>query len=136
MNATVKALSRSEEAVIRHHMDVLMAKEQEISGVLVSTIDGFRVAAMLTGSLSAEKLSAMASSLLAINEAVCRESSMGECRDLVIEASQGRILLMDIPHPTHKLILTVLCHAKVTMGQVLWAARGCRESLGRVFHAI
>ncbi|WP_199099569.1 roadblock/LC7 domain-containing protein [Dyella sp. ASV21] len=135
MNARERSLSRSEEAIIRHHMEALMAREQEISGVLVSTIDGFRVAACLTGTLSAEKLSAMASSLLAINEAVCQESSVGECRDLVIEASQGRILLMDIPHPAQKLILTVLCRAKVTMGQVLWAARGCRESLGKMFVA-
>ncbi|WP_157956633.1 roadblock/LC7 domain-containing protein [Dyella sp. C11] len=134
MNAMESVLSRSEEMVIRHHMEALMAREQEICGLLVSTVDGFRVAAMLTGELSAEKLSAMASSLLAINEAVCQESSLGECRDLVIEASQGRILLMDIPHPAQKLILTVLCRAKVTMGQVLWAARGCRESLGQLFH--
>lgn len=133
MNATEQGMSRSETMVIRHHMEALMACEQEISGVLVSTVDGFRVAAMLTGSLSAEKLSAMASSLLAINEAVCQESSIGECRDLVIDASQGRILLMDIPHPAQKLILTVICRAKVTMGQVLWAARGCRESLAQVF---
>jgi uncharacterized protein len=133
MNVKGQRLSRSEEAVIKHHLEALMAKEQEISGVLVSTVDGFRVAACLTGTLSAEKLSAMASSLLAINEAVCRESSVGECRDLVIEASQGRIMLMDIPHPAQKLILTVLCRAKVTMGQTLWAARSCRESLGKLF---
>ncbi|MBB3229137.1 hypothetical protein FHW69_003789 [Luteibacter sp. Sphag1AF] len=133
MSGKEERVSRSEEAIILHHLDSLMVKEQEISGVLVSTGDGFRVASRLTGSLSAEKLSAMASSLIAINEAVCKESSLGACRDLVIEASQGRILLMDIPHPAQKLILTVLCRAKVTMGQVLWAARGCRESLGKLF---
>lgn len=133
MSTPERSISRSEEAIIQQHMEALMTREQEISGVLVSTVDGFRVAARLTGTLSAEKLSAMASSLLAINEAVCRESSVGECRDLVIEASQGRILLMDIPHPAQKLILTVLCRAKVTMGQALWAARGCRESLGKMF---
>ncbi|WP_165418340.1 roadblock/LC7 domain-containing protein [Dyella amyloliquefaciens] len=119
--------------MINHHLDALMQQEQEICGAVVSTVDGFHVAARLTGSLSAEKLSAMASSLLAINEAVCRESSMGECRDLVVEASQGRILLMDVPHPAQKLILTVLCRAKTTMGKALWSARSCRESLGRVF---
>jgi uncharacterized protein len=135
MNALQQSLSRSEQAVIRHHMEALMSREQEISGVLVSTVDGFRVAAQLTGELSAEKLSAMASSLLAINEAVCQESSLGECRDLVVEATQGRILLMDIPHPAQKLILTVLCRSKVTMGQVLWATRSCRESLAQVFRS-
>jgi len=131
MTVHEQRLSRSEEAVIRQHLDALMLQE-EICGAVLSTIDGFHVAARLTGALSAEKLSAMASSLLAINEAVCRESSMGDCGDLVVEASHGRILLMGVSHPAHKLILTVLCRAKATMGKALWSARNCRESLGRV----
>lgn len=136
MSAPPRFMSRSEAAVIRQHIDALIENEHEVRGVLVSTGDGFQVASNLPPELSEEKLSAMASSMLAINEAVCRETALGNCRDLIIEASAGRILLMDIPHPAHKLVLTVLCHAKVAMGQVWWSARGCRESLARIFQTV
>lgn len=131
MNASVDTLGRTESAICQKQIDVLMLVHPEINGALVSTIDGFDVAAALRGNLSAAKLSAMTSALLALGGAVTSESGVGECRDIVIEASTGRVLLMDIPHTTRKLLLTVLCESGVTLGQVLWAARRCRQELSR-----
>ena len=131
MNASVDTFGRTESAICQERIDTLLQAHPEISGAIVSTVDGFDVAAALRGNLSAAKLSAMTSTLLALGGAVTSESDVGECRDIVIEASSGRVLLMDIPHVTRKLLLMVLCGRGVTLGQVLWAARTCREELSR-----
>jgi uncharacterized protein len=125
-----RTTSRSQIMVYLKHIDAMIRQEPEIRGALVSTIDGFEIAARLEENLSTAKVSAMTSSLLALAEAMCVEGAVGDCRDLVIDAGNGRILLMDVPHPAQKLVLTVLCSNKVTLGQVLWGARVCRQELG------
>ncbi len=131
MSTSVDVLGRTETAICQKLIDALLQTHAEISGALVSSIDGFEVAASLRGKISAARLSAMTSSLLALGEAVGNESGVGTCRDIVIDASAGRVLLMDILHPTRKLLLTVLCNTRVTLGQVLWAARNCRQEIGQ-----
>ena len=93
-------------------------------------MDGFEIAASLDSSLSAAKLSAMTSSLLALSEAISRESALGVSRDMVIDAERGRLLLMEIPTNESRLLLTVLCDNAVTLGQVLWAVKAFRDDLG------
>ncbi len=131
MTVPVDLLGHTETAICQKLIDALLQTHSEISGALVSSIDGFEVAASLRGKISAARLAAMTSSLLALGEAVGSESGVGTCRDIVIDASAGRALLMDIPHPTRKLLLTVLCNTRVTLGQVLWAARNCRQEIGQ-----
>lgn len=130
MNAEAQA-SHIEATVYQTHIDALMNLQPEISGVLISTVDGFEIASKLTPGLSAAKLSAMTSSLLALAEAMCAETAGGACRDLVIDADEGRLLLMDLPHRTQNLVLAALCTNKITLGQVLWAVRHCRDQLSR-----
>ena len=131
MSTETKLVSRTEASIYHAHIDALMTLQPEISGVLISTVDGFEIAATLTPGLSAAKLSAMTSSLLALAEAMCKETASGACRDMVIDAEKSRILLMELPHHKQKLVLAVLCTNKVTLGQVLWAVRTCREQLSR-----
>jgi uncharacterized protein len=96
---------------------------------MVATIDGFELAAHLPNRVDAARLAAMTSSLLALAEALCLDSTVGDCHDITVDARHGRILLMDIPHPAQRLVLCVLCSNKVTLGQVLWAVRNCRDTL-------
>jgi predicted regulator of Ras-like GTPase activity (Roadblock/LC7/MglB family) len=126
--ATVSAIE-FEEQICRARIDALVESRSEIDGAIVSTVDGFEVTASLRGELSAAKLSAMTSSLLALAEAISSESGIGACYDMVIEASGGRLLLMEIPRKDRQLLLTVLCDRESTMGQVLWAVRRCRDEI-------
>jgi predicted regulator of Ras-like GTPase activity (Roadblock/LC7/MglB family) len=131
MNAQVSIVTRTEAAICHMRIDTLMATQPEITGVLISTVDGFEIASKLSPGLSAAKLAAMTSSLLALSGAMCAETANGTCRDLVIDADAGRVLLMELPHRNQNLVLAVLCTGKVTLGQVLWAVRSCREDLSR-----
>lgn len=136
MNALPSHAVASEEAICLKHIEALVETHIEIDGALVSTVDGFEVAAHLGGKQSAAKLSAMTSSLLALAQAICGESGIGACNDMLIEAAAGRLLLMDIPRPERQLLLAVLCDRDSTMGQVLWAARRCRDDIVVALNAL
>lgn len=129
MNAAAPSVHDSEITICQHEIDKLIEELGEIKGVLVSSIDGFEIAARMRGNSSPAKLAAMTSSLLALGEAVSEEGEVGQCSDLVIDATSGRVLLMDIPHPTRKLLLTVLSSSTLTLGRAIWAARNCRQMI-------
>ena len=113
------------------HLDALRHEHHGVAGTLLSTRDGFEVAASVDEAVSLNKLAAMASSLLALAEAVSREGAVGQCRDLVIESSAGLVLLMDVPSATHNAVLTVLCTEAAVLGRIRWAARNAREAIAQ-----
>lgn len=117
------------------HLDALRGEHREIAGTLLSTMDGFEVAASVGPQISPRKMAAMTSSLLALAEAVSRESSVGQCRDLVIESSAGLVLMMDVPSTERRSVLTVLCTEAAVLGRVRWAARNAREAIAQALDA-
>ncbi len=131
MNAISELPGRIERALCQKHLDALIDAHPVINGALVSSIDGFEVAGHLRSSLSAATLSAMTSSQLALGEAICSETAMGACLNVVIEADQGRVLMLDIPNRRRKLLLTVLCGDDASLGSVLWPVRRCAEDIGK-----
>jgi uncharacterized protein len=131
MYAVTEMPGRTERALCQKHLDALLDAYPEISGALVSSIDGFEIAARLRPSLSPATLSAMTSSQLALGEAICSETAMGACLNVVIEAEQGRLLMLDIPNQRRKLLLTVLCGDEASLGSVLWPVRRCAQEIGR-----
>jgi uncharacterized protein len=129
MSSEATSLANDEANVCQKLIQTMVEGHAEISGALVSTVDGFEVAAFLGGQQSAAKLSAMTSSMLALSEAICIESGIGRSVDMMVEANAGRLLLMDIPVASNQLLLTAICDRDTTLGQVLWAVRRCREQI-------
>jgi predicted regulator of Ras-like GTPase activity (Roadblock/LC7/MglB family) len=117
------------------HLDALRREHREVVGTMLSTMDGFEVAASVSGHIAPKRMAAMASSLLALAEAVSRESSVGQCRDLVIESSAGLVLMMEVPSATHRSVLTVLCTEAAVLGRIRWAARQAREAIAQALDA-
>lgn len=116
-------------AALQKQLDQFVENNPDILGCAVSTVDGFEVAASMKRPMSAAKLAAMTSSLLALAEAISSESEMGASKDLVIDAEKGRLLLMEIPTAGSRLLLTALCHNSATLGQVLWPVKALRNEL-------
>jgi len=117
-----------DRAACQPHLEAL-ARNKEVLGALISTVDGFEIAAQVRATTSIKKLAAMTSSLLALAEATSQEGEVGNCIDVVIEASEGMVLMMDVPNDNRKLLLTVLCNKAATLGSVLWAARNTRTAI-------
>jgi len=120
----------AERALCQPHLDILVGGSSEVLGALISTVDGFEVAANVRATTSVQKLAAMTSSLLALAEAMSHEGEVGNCIDVVIEAGEGMVLIMDVPNDRRRLLLTVLCNKVATLGSVLWAARNTRNEIG------
>lgn len=129
MPTVVELDSRVREQACLTCITKLVEGHGDVAGALVSTVDGFPIASRLPQPDAAPRLAAMSSSLVAVAEAISRDAQVGDCRDLVIDASEGRVLLMDVPQPGGTLLLMVLCTPTATLGQVLWAARHCRRDM-------
>jgi predicted regulator of Ras-like GTPase activity (Roadblock/LC7/MglB family) len=101
-----------------------------ISAAVVATADGFEVASVQTrGSVAAARLSALASSLLALGHAALRELSMNGGGSVLVENAMGKILLMEVHRNRLPIVLCVVADADATTGTVLWAARQCTGTL-------
>jgi uncharacterized protein len=131
MNAVSELPGRTERALCQKHLDALIDGYPDIIGALVSSVDGFEIAARLQPQLSPATMSAMTSSQLALGQAICGETAMGACLNVVIEADQGRLLILDIPNQHKKLLLTVLCGKNASLGSVLWPVRRCADDIGQ-----
>lgn len=98
----------------------------EISGavaVVVSTADGFEVASRARDAAQSSRLSAMASSIAAIGAVIGEETFSGACRGIFIEADKGQIVMVEIRHPAHVLILTIVADERALLGAVTYSAR-------------
>ena len=106
-----------------------MSQTSGVTAVLVATSDGFEIASVLHQSLSAEKMAAMTSSILALGEAVLAEAELSDCQNVVIESSKGLVVMLAIGDPRNELLLSVIADRNAMLGQVLWAARRCCEQI-------
>jgi predicted regulator of Ras-like GTPase activity (Roadblock/LC7/MglB family) len=114
-----------EEALQKLLRDLL-----SVTAAVVATGDGFEVASVQAdGQMSATRLSALASSLLALGQAALRELSMTGSGSVLIEKPMGKILLVDVRRERLPVVLCVVADAGAMTGKLLWAARQCADAL-------
>ncbi|MBX3607292.1 MAG: roadblock/LC7 domain-containing protein [Piscinibacter sp.] len=86
--------------------------------VLVATVDGFSLAHAQRKSVDADRLAAIVSSIGALGAAASRETGIGEPRCLVVESTQGRLVVRCFSVGRHALIVAVLTDTSVLLGLV------------------
>ncbi len=89
--------------------------------VIVATIDGFSLAVAQRQSIDADRLAAMVSSIGALGAAASRETGIGTPRCLVVESTEGRLVVRCVNTGTHDLVIAVLADTKALLGMV-WTA--------------
>lgn len=108
----------------------LMADVPSIKAAVVATADGFEVTSAQTdGQLAASRLSALASSLLALGQAALRELAMNGSGSILIENEMGKIMLIDVRRNQIPVVLCVVADGGAITGKVLWAAKQCAADL-------
>jgi len=100
-----------------------------VTAAVVASSDGFDIAAILHGTVAPEKMAAMTSSMLALGEAILGEADLSNCRNVIIESSDGLIVMLAIGDARRELLLSVITTGDATIGQVLWAAKRCCENI-------
>ena len=111
------------------HLQAFVSATSGVTAAIVATSDGFEVASVLHSSLSPEKMAAMTSSILALGEAVLAEAGLVDCQNVVIESHGGLIVMLSVGDPDGELLLSVITDGNAMLGQVLWAARRCCQTV-------
>lgn len=113
----------------RSALDWFVSQTSGVTAALVATTDGFEVCSIMHRAVSAEKISAMTSSILALGDAVLGEASHNGCENVVIESKSGLVLMLAVRDARQELLLSVVADKNAMLGQVLWAARKCCERI-------
>jgi len=114
---------------IQQELDAFAAALPGLRNAVVASIDGFPVAEASGADGRGERLAAMTSSMLALAKAVARELALGEMELLIIEAGEGKVLMLSIPTSTRPLLLMAACTQRSVIGDVLWKARNCSRNI-------
>ena len=110
-------------------LDELMQEIKGIKAVVVSTEDGFEVAARVENTAQIARLSAMASSLAALGAMAGEESQLGVCESLVMQAAEGFIAIIQVRRADVSLIVSVVTGRDAVTGQVLYFSKKAAQLL-------
>jgi uncharacterized protein len=118
----------------RRRLEQLGEANPAITLAVLTSEDGFEIASWRGHAISA-RIAAMSSSLQALSEAMAREAGLSNSRNLVIEAENGTIVVMAIAGTAPRVSLAVVASKGENLGQLLWAARNCCQSLESTFRS-
>jgi predicted regulator of Ras-like GTPase activity (Roadblock/LC7/MglB family) len=124
MNIAPRILIAAEAAI-----ETLMSEVKGVKAVVISTEDGFELAARVENTAQVARLSAIASSLAALGGVAAEESRMGDCDNVSIEATHGHILMLQARHAEVALIVSVVAGRDAIIGQVLYFAKQATQLL-------
>ncbi len=113
-------------------LDELMLEIKGAKAAVVSTEDGFEVAARVENTAQISRLSAMASSLAALGAMAGEESQLGICESLMMQAVEGFIAIVQVRRTDVSLILSVVAGHDAITGQVLYFSKKAAATLQNV----
>nr|WP_295521156.1 roadblock/LC7 domain-containing protein [uncultured Stenotrophomonas sp.] len=99
-----------------------------IQAIVVASADGFALAQAGPQANVADRLAAMTSSMLGLASALGRELRFGELDTLILDAANGKVLMLSIPGTQPRLLMTACDHSCV-IGNALWHAKQCARAL-------
>lgn len=106
----------------------LKASVPDLSTACVATRDGFEIA-RLESDNDQRKLAAMASSMHALGDAIAAEASLGACRNVIIEGSAGKAVMLTIPDAAANKVLIAAASSDTNLAMLLISSRTCCEQL-------
>lgn len=115
----------------RLQLETFVATTPGASLALLTSGDGFEIAAYPRDLPIRQRLAAMSSSLQALAEAMVRETGLLRARNLIIECDGGTVIVLNVGNETPRLSFTVVAAADKTLGHLLWASRECCAWLER-----
>lgn len=107
----------------------LMAQVKGVRAVVISTEDGFEVAARVENTAQVSRLAAIAGSLTALGAVAGEESQLGICDNVIIGAQNGCLIMLQARCQKIELILSVVAGKEVIVGQALYFAKQAVQAL-------
>jgi predicted regulator of Ras-like GTPase activity (Roadblock/LC7/MglB family) len=116
---------------VRRQLESFVAATSGAVLAVLTSGDGFEIAAHPQGLPAVQRLAAMSSSLQALSEAMVQEAGLVSIRNLIIESDGGTVIVLGVGKATPRLSLTVVASGDEILGRLLWAARECCAALER-----
>ena len=116
---------------VRQQLESFVSSTPGTVLALLTSGDGFEIAAHPRDLPVRQRLAAMSSSLQALSEAMVRETGLVRIRNLIIECEGGTVIVLGVGNEAPRLAFTVVAAADQTLGHLLWASRECCASLER-----
>lgn len=110
-------------------VEMVMREIKGAKAAVVSTEDGFDVASHSQNTAETARLSAMASSMAALANIAGEESRVGESASVLIEASQGHIVMLQARRPDVSLVLSIVMGSEAITGQALYFSKKAARAL-------
>ncbi len=111
------------------HLDRFVDEIDGVRSVVLATVDGFALLPAAGTHGNGERLAAMTSAMLALAAAVGRELALGELETLMLEAGEGKVLMLALPCTPAPLLLMTACDTRCVVGKVLWSAKYCGRNI-------
>ena len=96
---------------------------------VLTTSDGFEVAAHPVDSATAARIAAMSSSIQALSEALAREAGLSANRSLILETDTGTVVVLGLAETSPKMSLAIVATGTELLGKLLWASRNLAKAL-------
>jgi predicted regulator of Ras-like GTPase activity (Roadblock/LC7/MglB family) len=110
----------------RGALDTLAARCSGLIWASVSTRDGIEIASI--GGAPNEKLSVIVSTMHALSEGIAVEADLGDCRSTILEAGQGRVVILSVSGATEDLVLAGMAKPDTSLGMLLsCCTMACQE---------
>lgn len=111
-------------AIAQTITDELVQAERGMLGVMISTEDGFELCRSAAREFSDPgRLAAVSSSLLALADSSAQTAEIGASQCMVVEGSDGRVVLYAVPSLKPRLVLTVLMKGTSNLGNTIYLTR-------------
>ena len=123
---------RFDPAIVRAASLHLEAFATANTGVLLTVLtssDGFEVAAHPADNATTARIAAMSSSIQALSEALSREAGLSGSRSLMVETETGTVLVIGLTASPLRLSLAVVATSSELLGKLLWASRNLCKTL-------
>ncbi len=104
-------------------IDLVLAEVRSVKAVVISTGDGFEVAARVEDATKITRMSAMASSLSALGALAGEENGLGDCKNMIIESESGMLVILQVQRGADTFILSVIAGSDAVIGQIIFFAK-------------
>lgn len=113
---------------VLHHLEIFTNANPGVTLTVLTSSDGFEVAAYPERSITA-RIAAMSSSMQALSEALTREAGLSKASSLIIETDTGTVLVLGLAGHLSQMSLAVLATGGELLGKLLWSSRNLCKTL-------
>lgn len=122
-------LSKKQQERIETMLSEYVNTVDGVRAAVLASVDGFALAEVAGKDRSGKRLAAMTSAMLALAGAVGRELQLGRLQVLMLEAEDGKVLMLSLDAKGASLLLMAACDQRSVIGNVLWSARECGQKV-------